>query len=302
MSTKYLTKMSEKHQALLLGRGQSERVSQREDVYARLRQDWQEQGGKPSDQGYLQQLRALQNYYAQEDALRSDWLKGAQKGWHDYLDSATGVYDAMTNVAGNALSGLSDTLTTLLSTGKASFRDFTRSVLKMITDIINKLMVANAVKSMLNSASAGGSWASILNTLGNNLFAGGGYTGDGGKHEPKGIVHGGEFVFTKQATERIGVSQLYALMHRAQGDANGGYVGNAPMHGLVAGSGNITVDLSGMQIITQRQSEQMSDKNSNELVSKAVRQEVITLVFQQLDKALGQSGRIANFVTSKIGR
>lgn len=134
----------------------------------------------------------------------------------------------------------------------------------------------------------------------------GGYTGDGGKYEPKGVVHGGEFVFTKEATRNLGVGNLYAMMHSAQGYANGGYVGNtftgsAPMHGM-AGGGGLTVDLSGMQIVTQGQQDQSQGTANGELVSKAARQEVISIVSQQLDKALGQSGRINQFVTDKIGR
>ena len=53
-------------------------------------------------------------------------------------------------------------------------------------------------------------------------FATGGFTGTGGKYEPAGIVHRGEFVFTKEATSRIGVGNLYRLM---RGYATGGYVG-----------------------------------------------------------------------------
>ncbi len=51
-----------------------------------------------------------------------------------------------------------------------------------------------------------------------------GIYGDGGKYEPAGIVHRGEFVFTKEATSRIGVGNLYRLM---RGYAEGGYVGGA---------------------------------------------------------------------------
>ena len=43
------------------------------------------------------------------------------------------------------------------------------------------------------------------------LFARGGYTGNGGKYEPMGIVHGGEYVMTKEATSRLGVNTLNAL-------------------------------------------------------------------------------------------
>ena len=40
------------------------------------------------------------------------------------------------------------------------------------------------------------------------LFASGGYTGDGGLWEPKGVVHGGEFVLNKFATQAIGTEVL----------------------------------------------------------------------------------------------
>lgn len=59
-------------------------------------------------------------------------------------------------------------------------------------------------------------------------FASGGYTGNGGKYEPKGIVHGGEFVFSKQATNNLGVHNLSALHQmgkRGAGYADGGHVG-----------------------------------------------------------------------------
>lgn len=48
-------------------------------------------------------------------------------------------------------------------------------------------------------------------------YAMGGYTGDGGKYDPAGVVHRGEFVMTKEATRAIGVGNLYAMMNAAQG-------------------------------------------------------------------------------------
>lgn len=56
-------------------------------------------------------------------------------------------------------------------------------------------------------------------------FASGGYTGDGGRLEPAGIVHKGEFVMSKAATERLGVGNLEALHQSAlRGYATGGLV------------------------------------------------------------------------------
>jgi murein DD-endopeptidase MepM/ murein hydrolase activator NlpD len=55
-------------------------------------------------------------------------------------------------------------------------------------------------------------------------FAGGGFTGEGGKHEPKGVVHGGEFVLTKEQTSNAGVGNLYKLARALDGYAYGGFV------------------------------------------------------------------------------
>jgi len=73
----------------------------------------------------------------------------------------------------------------------------------------------------------GGLFGSLLGGLFG--FAEGGFTGRGGKYEPAGLVHRGEFVMSKEATRRIGVANLDA-MHRGalKGFAAGGFVGSAP--------------------------------------------------------------------------
>lgn len=100
----------------------------------------------------------------------------------------------------------------------------------MIGQVISRLIVAYTVQTALgwisSSASSSSSNTSFSSGAYSNLqlaynggyireFDVGGYTGHGGKYEPKGIVHGGEFVFTKEATSRLGVANLYRLMKRA---------------------------------------------------------------------------------------
>ncbi|MBN5322953.1 phage tail tape measure protein [Serratia marcescens] len=282
-----------------LAKGGTSRDSQRQSERDRITTEYAENPTAQKDA-----LATLEETYKQRDALDKNWRAGAINGLNEYQQAAENVYGSVSSVAQSALGGISDMLTSLVTTGKASFKEFTASILKMIVEIINKLLVAYAVQ-----AAMGWVTGSLSSSGGNNpgavpmgLHYDGGYTGDGGKYEPKGIVHGGEFVFTKEATRNIGVGNLYAMMHSAQGYADGGYVGNAPMHGLMATGGGITVDLSGMQIVTQGQQDQSQGTANGELVSKAARREVISIVSQQLDKALGQSGRINQFVTNKIGR
>ncbi|UVL59824.1 tape measure protein [Pseudomonas sp. B21-032] len=57
-------------------------------------------------------------------------------------------------------------------------------------------------------------------------FSSGGYTGDGGKFEPKGVVHGGEFVLRKEVVQLPGMRDYLEGLNR-RGYATGGYVGSA---------------------------------------------------------------------------
>jgi len=70
-----------------------------------------------------------------------------------------------------------------------------------------------------SSASSGGS--AIPGFL--NGFSDGGFTGAGGRNDPKGVVHGGEYVFSKAAVQRMGLQNLES-MHRG---ALRGYAGAA---------------------------------------------------------------------------
>lgn len=56
-------------------------------------------------------------------------------------------------------------------------------------------------------------------------FDEGGFTGNGGKNEPKGIVHAGEYVFSQDAVKAIGVENLEAMHNSLKGYSGGGLVG-----------------------------------------------------------------------------
>lgn len=69
-----------------------------------------------------------------------------------------------------------------------------------------------------------GIFGGLLGAIGSLFgFADGGYTGPGGKHQPAGIVHRGEYVFDKRSVDRIGVQNLERL-RRLPGFAEGGFV------------------------------------------------------------------------------
>ncbi|MGL5389681.1 MAG: phage tail tape measure protein [Serratia sp. (in: enterobacteria)] len=177
-------------------------------------------------------------------------LNGDLKSWDEYFASVTDGYKEL-NIIGQAFhKGFSDNLTELVTTGKANFKEFSTSMITMIVQVINQMLVAYAIQAAMGwikgafspAADAGSANnAFSLGTYDNLSFDSGGYTGDGGKYDQAGVVHRGEFVMTKEATQRIGVGNLYAMM---RGYADGGLVGNkAPMYGLAAEQGGgITVN------------------------------------------------------------
>ncbi|ECF3885517.1 phage tail tape measure protein [Salmonella enterica subsp. enterica serovar Ank] len=186
-SQKYVTQMAEKTAALSDSAGLSSRQAQRLREEAQLRQGWLNGGGKLEDAGYEKELAALKNYYAEEDKLRGDWKAGAVAGWNEYLDAATNTYDAVKNVANSTLTGLSDMLTSLMTTGKASVKEFGKSMLKMIVEVTNRLMVAYAVQAAMGWISGGSSGGSTPSGAYTNAAAGVTFNAKGGVYDSPGL-------------------------------------------------------------------------------------------------------------------
>lgn len=69
------------------------------------------------------------------------------------------------------------------------------------------------------------------------FFDSGGYTGPGGKLDPAGIVHKGEYVFDADSTRRLGVG----FLSRLRGYADGGYVGASGMPTSDGGSTRVEI-------------------------------------------------------------
>lgn len=213
-ANKYVTQLTEKSEALRSGSGLSSRMAQRMNEEAQLRQGWLNGGGKLEDAGYEKELAALRNYYAEEDKLRGDWKAGALSGWNEYLDAATNTYDAVKNVASSTLTGLSDMLTELMTTGKASVKEFGKSMLKMILDVTNRLMVAYAVQAAMgwisggSGASAGGGQSFAVPSFTPNA-KGGVYESPGLSKYVNGVYDSPQY-FTFQGASKFAKGGVFA--------------------------------------------------------------------------------------------
>lgn len=269
-SRKYVTQIGEKTRALVAGGAMSSRAAQRQNEEAQLRQGWLNAGGTDTDQGYQNELSALKNYYAAQDNLRGDWLSGAKSAWADYVDSATDAYGQVKTAAAATFDGFSKNLGDMLVSGKAKWSDFTRSTLSMLAQISMK----QALVGLASSAST---------AMG---FAGGGFTGSGGKYEPAGVVHRGEFVFTKEATSRIGVGNLYRMM---KGYASGGLVGG----GTAGPAAPFGVSVYA-PVTVENPSSGTQQQNNGEALGRAYQQVIKKSVNDGIAKAIQPGGLIWN--------
>lgn len=108
------------------------------------------------------------------------------------------------------------------SFGDAALNVLDKIVDKLLNDVIDALFQVNSASS---GAGGGGFLGSLLGGIGKLFgFARGGYTGPGAASQPAGIVHAGEYVFSKKAVDRIGVGHLDRAHKAAKGYMSGGYV------------------------------------------------------------------------------
>lgn len=155
----------------------------------------------------------------QAEKARGSWQDGVKQGWANIEADVTNVAANVARITENTFNGMADTLTDFVTTGKADFRSFAQSVIRDITNMMVKMALFNAINPFMSGFMGGAGSIPF-----GQMFATGGYTGDGGKYQPAGIVHRGEYVITKEATTRLGRGYLDYLNYGKRGFANGGGV------------------------------------------------------------------------------
>lgn len=189
-------------------------------------------------------LDALDKKYQATAAAESSWLNGVSRGYENWLESASNISGTVSQGITSTMDSALDNMAAGLAGSKADWKSWGLSVLQMISKVALQMAIVNSLQAAGGSAlsgifsglasgiggaatgaagAAGGTGALGMSTS-FSAYDGGGFTGAGGKYDPAGIVHRGEFVFTKEATDRIGVANLYSMM---KGYASGGVVGDA---------------------------------------------------------------------------
>lgn len=104
-----------------------------------------------------------------------------------------------------------------------SIIDGSMSAKEAVAQLLLEIAKTQMMKGLMALPGIGATSGFLGGLLG---FAAGGFTGMGGKHDPAGIVHRGEYVMSAQAVQRLGVGNLDAMHKSAlRGYASGGPVG-----------------------------------------------------------------------------
>ncbi|HCK7131161.1 TPA: phage tail tape measure protein [Enterobacter hormaechei] len=299
-ANKYVTQMSEKTDALRDSAGLSSRQTQRMMEEAQLRQGWLNGGGKLDDAGYKKELAALRKYYAEEDKLRGDWKAGAVSGWNEYLDAATNTYDAVKNVASSTLTGLSNMLTELMTTGTASVKEFGKSMLKMILEITNQLIVAYTVQAAMGWISGGSKGGSTPGGAYANAAAGLTFNAKGGVYDSPGL---------SKYVNGVYDSPQYFTFQGASKFANGGVFAEAGAEAIMPltrdsagrlgvraqGSGGMAPVINTTVNVDAGGSATVQSSSSGDAMGRALADEMQNAALQVIQKHLKPGGMIYNF-------
>lgn len=205
-----------------------------------------------------EEIQKIKEYYGliqkkTEDSENSIGA-GIEMGMQRYIDSVGNMRDQFADATESVLGNMEGFLVDFATTGKASFSDLTRSILEDMSRMMIRMAMMQAVTGMqgwfqgLGWFSGGGSvpispgipyklWTGghvPEYAKGGQVidFSGGGFTGAGGVYEPKGVVHGGEYVISKRAVNNLGIDYLENLHNSAKkgirGYSDGGIVGAPP--------------------------------------------------------------------------
>ncbi|QKV17858.1 hypothetical protein [Oricola thermophila] len=179
--------------------------------------------------------RAREIAAANEEVEKS--ANKAGKALKDAADKAKKAWEEMQQKIQSAVSGLGQSVGGIfrgLLDQTLSWKDAALQALNSVLKYLNDINLAQGGSGVFG----GGFFQSLVGGFLGVNFAGGGYTGPGGKYQPAGVVHAGEYVMTAEATRKIGVKNLDALNY---GYAKGGYVGAANSNAPGAANDSINV-------------------------------------------------------------
>lgn len=236
----------------------------------------------------------------------------------DTQEKAKDALNAQKDIAKGFLSDVRSAL----DDGKVTWEEWGNIAMNVLNKIIDKLQnqLVDALFSASNAAKGGGGGGGFLGQIFGSLFGGGqmaavtggaiglfadgGWTGRGEKMKPAGFVHADEFVFTKKATQKAGVANLYRLMdYLEKGDgssatglgfADGGFTGMSfspsipSAASMISDSGKRATDQSSEGSNGGATVKIMLDKNLKAEILSQSAQQTVQILQSSADQIAGQ--------------
>ena len=115
---------------------------------------------------------AKQATFTKEDAAKTDWASGASTAWGNYRDAALDANAQIQNVTSATLNGFSSQLAETLTGGEANFKDFTRSILKMLAEIAIKMTIVKGFEAFGFGSVTPNANGGVYNTPGLSAYSG----------------------------------------------------------------------------------------------------------------------------------
>lgn len=96
------------------------------------------------------QLDIVRNAAQEKAAIEGDYTAGLKKGMMDWSANAGNVYGQVKDATTRTFDGMTGMLANFVTTGKASFNDFAKSVLTDLASMMIKMAMFNALKAGMN--------------------------------------------------------------------------------------------------------------------------------------------------------
>lgn len=209
---------------------------------------------------YLSKLTLLTDGLHNGTLSAEQYYEAVNKLEEKFSETSDGMSEFAVQAARNIQDALGDTLEDVLS---GNFDNIGSKFADMIVKMAANAAAANLATALFGDFGASGKIGGLIGTAiagfigtpgggsgpaptaaqvgaagdGLMFFDSGGYTGPGGKLDPAGIVHKGEYVFDAESTRRLGVG----FLSRLRGYADGGYVGAAGVPSAQGGSTRVEI-------------------------------------------------------------
>ena len=272
----------------LIGKS-GEEIDEIRTKYNKMR-DMAENAYKERVQFWQMEVDAVEQF---SHDIGANYQKGLLEVADWYSNLGKDIQNATTSWANKA----ADSLASFVRTGKMDFKSLADSILDDIARIASQQLISGIISGTMSGwtgggggSSGGGFFSGLMNIFkGFFGFSSGGYTGTGGKYQPAGIVHAGEFVINAASTRRIADEFGWDFLRKLNGYADGGYV--TPLPSIVKSGGLVSNSDLEVNIYNQTDSQVTARRNTGGGVDVFIKQAVDAVASN-----ISQGGNVASAI------